>query len=248
MAKLNQMVAIKKGVVQETTKAWAATHHALQQATLFAGLQRTYAPKDEEGERYPAESKNVQMRTKDAVKDVLQRLRELFDVTATIDVTNASGKAVADLVVDGETIATVLPVPYLLWLEKQLTDIHTFVQKFPVLDPAQTWTHDVNRGLFVSPIIETAKTKKVKRALVKIAPTKEHPGQSETYDEDVIVGYWSTQALSSAMPADTVKAMLQRIERLQQAVKFAREAANSVEAAPVKVADKVFRYIFREEV
>jgi hypothetical protein len=40
--------------------------------------------------------------------------------------------------------------------------------------------------------------------------------------------------------------MLERVEKLQQAVKFAREEANNVEAEELKAGDAVFGYIFGE--
>lgn len=248
MPKLNQIVAIEKGVKQETTKELSAAHHTLQKSDLFNGLQRNYTPLTEDGEKYPAESKNVQFDAKKTVRSVLTRLKELFDLTATRDYANCSGNANADLVINGETIAKNVPVPYLLWLEKQLQDLHTFVQKLPVLSPEDNWSFDKNRGMFVTETVQSAKTKKVKKPLVLLAPTKEHPGQAKDYDEDVIAGYWHQQKLSSAFPSTTIQDILQRIESVQKGVRFAREQANAIEAPPLKVADQIFRYIFKEEV
>ena len=36
---------------------------------------------------------------------------------------------------------------YLLFLEKQLTDLHTFVKKLPVLDAAESWVQRPVDGL-----------------------------------------------------------------------------------------------------
>jgi len=35
-----------------------------------------------------------------------------------------------------------VPATYLLFLEKQLTDLHTLVSKLPVLDASETWVFD----------------------------------------------------------------------------------------------------------
>jgi len=39
-----------------------------------------------------------------------------------------------------------VPVTYLLFLEKQLTDLRTFVDKLPVLDPSVVWLQDPSSG------------------------------------------------------------------------------------------------------
>jgi hypothetical protein len=64
------------------------------------------------------------------------------------------------------------------------------------------------------------------------------------FQEDLIVGTWSTIKFSGALPAIEVKAMVQRIEKLQRAVQFAREEANGLEIERQKVAAKVLDYIF----
>lgn len=50
--------------------------------------------------------------------------------------------------------------------------------------------------------------------------------------------------LSGALPATRVKELRERVERLQQAVKFAREQANSHEVTDVKAGEAVFGYLF----
>jgi hypothetical protein len=50
---------------------------------------------------------------------------------------------------------------------------------------------------------------------------------------------------SGALPAKRVSELLERVEKLQNAVKFAREEANGTQAVDRKVGDKVFGYLFR---
>ena len=49
---------------------------------------------------------------------------------------------------------------------------------------------------------------------------------------------------SGALPAKRVNELLERVEKLQQAVKFAREEANSAEVADQRIGDAVFGYLF----
>jgi hypothetical protein len=137
-----------------------------------------------------------------------------------------------------------VPVTYLLFLEKQLVDLHTFVAKLPVLDPAQEWTHNPAAGTFSAKPVETTRTKKVPRNHVKAEATEHHPAQVEVYYEDVIVGRWTKTEFSGALEADTVARMLERVEQLTRAVKEAREAANGLDVEEQKVGARVLDFVF----
>ena len=58
------------------------------------------------------------------------------------------------------------------------------------------------------------------------------------------MGFWKTIKYSGAMPAHRVKQLLDRIERLEEAVKFAREEANGKEVDDIKHGRKVMTWIF----
>ena len=107
-------------------------HKATQKPALMNGFQKTYQPRDEDGETYPPEHQKVQYNRSDVIKRVSELLAELFDITATKDWANCSAKA--DVVVDGKPLLKEVPATYLLFLEKQLNDLRTFVGKIPVLD------------------------------------------------------------------------------------------------------------------
>jgi hypothetical protein len=242
MARLNQIIAVEKSVKSQSFQELTEAHHALQKPTLLSGISRTYRPKDEEGEVLPPESTRVQVRGEEILRQTAAVLTKLFDVTATKDWTNC--KAMADVVVDGNVLLARVPATYLLFLEKQLVDLHTFVKKLPVLDPAETWSFDAAAGCYATEPTQTVKTKKVPRNHVKAEATEKHPAQVEVYYEDVIIGYWRTVKFSGALPAKQVNDMLERVEKLQQAVKFAREEANNADVDEQKLGEKVFHYLF----
>lgn len=243
MAKLNQIIAVEKSIKSKSHSELTEAHQQLQKPALLQGISRTYRPKDEEGERLPAESTRVQLRAEEVLKKTASVLTELFDVTATKDYANC--EAVADVVLDGNVLLPMVPVTYLLFLEKQLVDLHTFVKKLPVLDPSETWLEDSAQNCFATEAVETVRTKKVPRNHVKAEATEKHPAQVEVYHEDVAVGYWRTVKFSGALPARRVAELLDRVERLQRAVKFAREEANGTEVQQKKVGEVVFAYLFR---
>ncbi len=242
MGKLNQVVAAEKGIKQAVTRDFTDVHQHLQKAASLSGISRTYKPKDEEGERYPAEYTKVQFTVNDAIDTAVTRLTELFDITATKE--SANCRAAADVTLDGIKILEAVPVTYLLFLEKQLNDVHTFIRKLPTLDPSENWHMDSNQGCFVTDISETVRTKKIPRNHIKAEATKEHPAQVEMFTEDVVVGYWSTVKMSGALTATRVTELTRRVENMISAVKAAREEANSIEAPQVHYGKKVFDYLF----
>lgn len=242
MPKLNQIIAVLSGRKSQSQKDITEVYKKLQKSALFDGISRVYQPADEEGETLPPERKNVQYSARQALADARGSLSELFDVTATQDFSNCSARA--DVSVDGQTILSDVPVTHLLFLEKQLTDLHTFVGQIPVLDPSEKWEWDQAADCFASEPFVTNRTKKVPRSHILYEATKEHPAQVEMYTEDVKVGEWRTVKFSGALPAQEKNQILGRIRNLQQAVKFAREEANGMAALEQKTAGKVFEYLF----
>ena len=240
--KLNQVIAIEKGTKSRSLQDLTESHHALQKPALLAGISRTYRPKDEEGEQFPPESTRVQVKSEDVIRQTTEALTKLFDVVATKDWANCSAKA--DIVVDGKTLVAQVPATYLLFLEKQLVDLHTFVKKLPVLDASESWTFDPSADCWVTEPMQTLKTKKVPRNHVKAEATEKHPAQVEVYYEDIVVGSWRTVKFSGALAAKRVNELLGRVERLQEAVKFAREEANNLEVEERKVGQQILSYLF----
>jgi hypothetical protein len=239
---LNQIVALEKGVKSRAQADFAAASSQLQKAPLLSGISRTYKPKDDEGERLPAESTRVQVRTTEVLADVRRTLTRLFDVVLTKDVAN--GDAKASIVVDGTTIADDVPVTYLLFLEKQLADLQNFVAKLPVLDAAEAWSFDEATDTYATAPTQTTRSKKVPRNHVKAEATEKHPAQVEMYFEDVLVGYWTTVKYSGALPQARITELKNRVVKLGEAVKVAREQANAVTVTDKKIGDRVFDYLF----
>ena len=244
MARLNQIIAIEKGTKSQSLRELSDAHHTLQKQALLAGISRTYQPKDEEGEQYPPESTKVQVKAEEVISNTADILTKLFDVVATKDWANTDARA--DVVVGGQVLLEKVPVSYLLFLEKQLVDLRTFVRKLPVLDAAESWVFDASADCWATEPMQTSKTKKIPRNHVKAVATEHHPAQVEVYYEDVVVGYWRTVKFSGALPAQRINTLLKRIESLQEAVKFAREEANSIDVDDQKVGKKVFSYLFGE--
>ncbi len=242
MPKLNQIIAVTSGKKTRTVKQINEITGKLEKSALLSGLSRTYQPRDEEGERMPSEKNMVQYTVVQALKDIRKSLSELFNLVATQEYANCEAKA--DVIVDDKVILKQVPVSYLLFLEKQLIELNTIVSRFPTLDPSESWIFNDDVNCYSSEMKETTRTKKLPRNHIKYDATKEHPAQVEVYYEDIIVGYWNTLKFSGAITAVEKNEMLDRIKKLQNAVKFAREEANSMEVAKKKVDETILNYIF----
>jgi|SRR5580692_1368501 hypothetical protein len=241
MPKLNQIIAVEKGIKNESNVAITAAYHEIQKTEPFSGISRTYSPLDEEGEKFPPEHKKVQKRGGEILKFTADTMTKYWDVTLTKDAANTTAKG--DIVVDGKTIATDIPVTFMLFLEKQLGDLATMVKKLPVLDPGESWKLDPTQDCYATEPNETAKTKKIPKSFVAVEATKEHPAQATVFQEDVLVGKWKTVKYSGALPAKHIAELLERIGKVQAAVKFAREEANSIAVSERHVGKKVFDFI-----
>lgn len=241
MAKLCQIVAVEKGLKARTDTAVTGIYHNLQKPQLFAGFFKTYQPKDEEGDKLPPERQLVQRNVEGLLELAGEDLAKLIDVTVTKDVGNMTAKA--DLVVDGQILATGLPVPTLLMLEKKLLDWRTVVSKLPLTDPSEVWTFDGASGQYRTDPVETTRTRKVPKVLEKAPATERHAAQTEVFMVDEVVGTWSTTRVSGAVQETRRQDLLARVNKLIDAVKVAVEEANQLEIEQQQIGGSVFSYL-----
>jgi hypothetical protein len=68
--------------------------------------------------------------------------------------------------------------------------------------------------------------------------------QVQLITEDVIAGYWKQIKYSGAFPQKTITSMLANLTKVREAVKAAREAANSVPAVDPKPGNALLGFIF----
>lgn len=243
MPKLNQILAIEKGVKTRENRVITDLHKNTQKPQLLNGFHKEFQPIEEGGETYPAEHQVVQLTCEQAIEEAKDQLVELFDITATKDWANTEAKA--DISIDGEVLLTQVPATYMLFLEKQLADIRTFVDKMVELDTSVEWRLDDISKTYKSEPITQHRTAKVQEAIVLYDATEQHPAQTQLISKDVVVGHWKTVKASGAMSQTRKKELLGRIDKITKAVKFAREEANGTETKNQTAGDKVLGYIFK---
>lgn len=244
MAKLNQIIAIEKGVKSQSFSKISQLNKDIQKKDEFNGFVKTYNKKDENGEDLPSEKKRVTQNVDSVLTELERSLTDLLAVTARKDYTNCVAKA--DVVVDGQTVVAGAPVSYLLFLEKVFTDVRTFINNLPVLDENEVWKMDAESKLYKSEPISTHRTKKIQKAIVLYDATDKHPAQTQLITEDVIAGYWNQVKMSGAISKRSKDGHLEKVDTLLRAIKEAREAANNIDEVSVPSMSKLFDYILEQ--
>jgi hypothetical protein len=242
MAHLSQIIAVEKDVKDKAAQELARAQGIFGNKGLLTGIARSYTPLDDSGMVLPPESTRVQVKATQVLAAVQARLVALFDVVATKDWTNCVAKA--DVVVDNLVLLTDVPATYLLFLEKQLAELLAFIKKVPTLDSSEEWHLDASQDCWATAPVETIRSKKDKKSKVVFEGNQHHPPQFLVWDDDVPEGRWKTVHFSGAMRATDHNAIMGRIEKLQQAVKYAREEANRQETLQQRVGEVLLHYIF----
>jgi len=239
--KLNQIIALVSGKKARAMNLLTEAHHKWKEV-LLSGIIRTYNPLDEDGERFPQEKKEVQLKIHHALPELKKYLADFYDCVLTQE--SANQKATADIEIDGNILKTDVPVTVILFLEKQVTDLLTFSRNLPTLPTDKVWDFDANKDCYVTEPEKTTKTQKRPEVVVKYEATKEHPAQVDMFAVDKTIGHWTTRHLSGALPLSVKEEIIKRLEKLQDALKSAREAANSQETEFVRMGDDLLHYIF----
>jgi hypothetical protein len=242
MTKLNQLIAVEKGTKDELNREITDAYHLIGRPDAVTGISRAYKPySDETEDMLPPEARKVQVKTEDVLGAVAQKWARLLDVVAAKDITNT--QATANLVVDSDVIVPDVPVTTLLWLEKQLNDLSTFIGKLPTLDLARDWTFNEQQGVYEAETEWTKRNIKVMRNHVIAEATDKHPAQVQVFNEDVPVGIWETKHFSGAITEMQKQDLKEKVSALQKAVKFAREEANSIDVTDKNIGEKIFDWL-----
>ena len=242
MSKLNQIIAVEKGIKSRAHSSISELYKIVQKPELFSGISKSYQANSETGEVLPPEKKKVQYNVEEVLRQLDRSCTELFNVTARKDYTNCVAKA--SVKVGDRVLVKDAPVSFILFLEKQMQDVLTFVNALPVLDEADEWKKDPNHGFYTTAPYQTHRTTKVQEPLVLYPATPEHPAQTQIITKDVITGYWTTIKQSGAISKTDKKALKENVETLLKALKEAREEANATDEVKVEdIGQAIFDYL-----
>jgi hypothetical protein len=241
--KLNQVVAIVSDRKKAAEAAMTESYQMFQKEVLFKGLTRDYSSyNDSDRDTKPPERKLPSVSVKKLCEQAFSALKSSIDAVATQDFGNRS--AVADIVVDGQVLVAGVPVTNMLYLEHKIKDLATMVEKMPVRDPAEEWQWNEASNSYSTPVRKTVVTRKDQVGIVLYDATDKHPAQTQLITKDVAIGEWSTREFSTAISMVEKQKLLDRIAKLSEAVKTAREEANSIKVDEVEIGDKVINHVF----
>lgn len=248
MTRVSQIISVVGGVKSDVTAQMDNLERNISQGGLVYGISRTYRSRFEDGAQLPPESTKVQVTADGTLATAEQLMGRLLDVTRTLDEANA--RAASDVVVDGQVILPSVTTSHLLYLQRELDTLHAFVSKFPTLDQAEVWTDEgTDAGIHKTLGVETASTDKVpyNHELVKAQVIDGHlvEPKVQVMARDEVRGYWTSVKFSGALDPRRKRQILDRITKLRDAVKFAREEANSAECSDVREGKRVFDYVLR---
>lgn len=241
--RLISVVMLQRTIKERTSRLISEAYKNAQKPALFTGISREYTPLAEDGQPLPSEHLNVQLVANGLLSAVADDFIKYWDATATRDFGNQIARA--DVKVRGQVILEQVPTSTLLFLEKQLIDLRTFITALPVLETAKEWVTDSITGVSRTPSpIKTTRSEKVEETHVVVQPTERHPAQTRDRVRDQIVGTWATTHLSGALTPAEQHTLVGRVNELIDAVKIAREEANVIMVDDVQVGNALFDFIF----
>ena len=242
MGKLHELLAVEDTVVGASEKLISETNEKFHKSTeFFTGHIRTLSrlkdsPEDKAIEAAQRKEKQLPTDVPDTLRYIFPYLEKAWDLKLSKHLTNQV--AVADIVLDGQTIAAGVPVDFLLDLEKAIPRLRAMFLSMPTLDPSRKWEVD-RPGVFKSEAPKTAQTEKIQYPVVLVEATDKHPAQVKEASKDVVVGTFSQTDISGAATTEQKADVLALCDRLIVAIKQARMRANSVEAVKGEAAKNI---------
>lgn len=244
---LHQLIAVQRGVDEETAKTLGAVRHLLTVSgdqDPMTGLSRIYRPAADDGDQLPPQARRVQITAAELIDRATVALTKLFNLKFTREEGNCNARA--DVIVDGQTLLTNVPVGYLMFLEAQAGKLVEMIDMIPTLNPAEDWSDTapgLREGVWQSAERTTAVPKRVPQVQVLYDATKEHPAQVRPYETEVTVGWWTTVKYSGQMDSKVQQDMRARAVKLADALRKAREQANRLETTD-RTAKPLLDYVF----
>lgn len=247
-AKLHELLAVEgdlEGIFKKIVQETIATFTKKPEHFLSWHKQLQMFDSEREKEQVAAEEHKEMVTTVmeklDYSKDSMIRY---FDAILQKELTNQIAKA--DLTVDGVVIGKDLPATFLLGMETRLKIVRGIYEAIPTLSPGIRWVEDKEsgKGIYKADKAEVkSKTEKTFQSKILVEPTKEHPAQIEKWSENVAIGDFVTERWSGMLSPAEKSQVLKRINDLIQAVKKARQRANTTEVIKNNVGSKLFDYI-----
>lgn len=224
----------------------------------FRGVRKTYAARPDTMDE-PSMRGAVSVVT--TVEEKLQWFKDnasdYLNQKLSMEATNASGNARADLIIDGTTIAN-LSSQELLSLKNLLEnkEVMQMYSNIPVRSDAEIWSKTtseeyVGRDVYEQPLMNGIKKSITKEQYILEDPNLSKMKNTDSYKPVIAVretplelGDWTSQLFSGEWTHTKRANLLKRKNILYLAVIEALKKANEVEAVPSTIrAESIFNYL-----
>jgi hypothetical protein len=246
MAKLHEILAVEKNLSNQVNVLMQETLQKFNKDHFFRGWVKSLkmikdSPDNTAVEQAAAELREVPTTVRDTLEYVLDLWAKAEDVQYCKN--RANQNAIGQLQIGPVTLA--LPVDELMGLENRLVKIREVFQAIPTLDATRTWIPSTLKSDTWQTAQDdvTTKTEKVTIPVVLYEATKDHPAQVEKVSRDEVVGAYTSQLFSGAVPTLKKALALHRIDNLITEVKKARMRANCVEVPEEKIGAVISKFL-----
>ena len=245
MTKLHEVLAVEASKEKVASKLVQESVRTLGKENLFGGQVRRLTMLDTAEEYLNGEERVALTSTVDENLEYLVKpLADYWDVTLQKD--SANQKAVAEIVLNGESMSIPLPATFLLGMETKLNNLRKLYEAIPTLAPGITWDVDEQEraGTFKARNdIVSFKTEKDMEFKEASRATKEHPAQIAKLERTRNTGTYTLTKWSGMLtPLDKAQ-RLDRLDQLLNAIKQARQRANAVTVEDAKVGENLINFI-----
>lgn len=245
MSKLHELLAVEADKGNIATKLTEESRSTLsKKPDHFKGFTKQVTYFDEKRAAENSEDTKVVVSTVDEnLAYTLDRVAAYYDVILAKEMTNQTAKA--DLYVDGFLFGGDVPATFLLGMETRLKALRPLFEAVPTLPPAIAWAPDKNSGpgYWRSPKTMVPKTEKQVKFVTLAPATEKHPAQVKDWTEDVPVAKVETVEYSGMWTVQQKADALDRLDTLLQAVKQARQRANTAEVVDARLGSKMANYV-----
>jgi hypothetical protein len=249
MAKLHELLAVEadlEGTYKKILEETEITFTKKQDHFFGFHRQLRWFAEEEGQEEQEGIAEHKEMVTTVAHRLSYQQMSIVRFLDAVYQKELSNQHAVADLIVDGDTIAKDVPATFLLGLETKLKKIRRTYELIPTLPPGFKWEKDTERGdnVYKNAIPEeTYKQVNVFTPQILYKHTDKHPAQVDKIQEKKNVGKFTKDLWYGMLSSADKSKLLGKVDTLLRAVKQARQRANRAEVSEKQIGEKLFEYI-----
>lgn len=241
MAKLFELLAVEKDLATKAKATLSNTQSVFSSPDNFLGFTTKFSKLVEDKLDLQDENRPLPNNV-DAQLDIVENdISNYINTTLAKEMANTS--AFESVEIDGEKFFEDMSATALLSLETKLDELHKLYSVIPTLPLGAKWNNDSSLDCFVSADRKQIRTEKTSKVIVLYEATKEHPAQTQLVTTDIPAYEVERTVYAGMLTAADKRLRLERLEKLQQAVKKARQRANTVEVENKDFASKIFKYI-----